>query len=101
MRQDRLETTVAAALGGAAGGRALDDEHLAVLGVAVGAVGELAGQQGAVQQALADDQVARLAGGLAGPGGGDALLDDAAAVGGVLFEVLREAFGDGGLDDGP
>ena len=43
-RQDRLEPRVAAALGRAAGGVALDDEELALLGVGRLAVGELAGQ---------------------------------------------------------
>ena len=51
-----------------------------------------------VERALADDEVARLAGRLAGAGRGQALLDDPPAVGRVLVEVLAEAVGDGGLD---
>ena len=43
-RQDRLEAPVAALLGRAAGRVALDDEDLAALGVALLAVGQLAGQ---------------------------------------------------------
>ena len=56
------------------------------------------GQRHPVERALADDEVARLAGRLARAGGGQALLDDPPAVGRVLVEVLAEAVGDGGLD---
>ena len=56
------------------------------------------GQGQAVERALADDQVARLARRLAGAGRGEALLDDPAAVGRVLVEVLAEAVRDRGLD---
>src|SRR3990172_3936114 len=97
-REDRLEAAVAAALGRAAGRDALDDEHLAVLRVAVRAVGQLAGEHRAVEESLADDEVARFARRLARPRRGDALLDDAAAVGRVLLQVLGEAFADRGLD---
>ena len=97
-RQDRLEAPVAALLGRAAGGVALDDEQLAARRIALLAVGELAGQGQAVERALADDEVAGLAGGLAGARGRQALLDDPAAVAGVLLEVLREAVRDRGLD---
>ncbi len=97
-RQDRLEAPVAALLGRAAGRVALDDVQLAPRRVALLAVGELAGQRHPLERALADDEVARLAGGLAGARGGQALLDDPAAVAGVLVEVLAEALGDGGLD---
>ena len=91
--QDRLETPVAALLGGAAGRGPLDDVDLTVLRLAVGAIGQLAGEVGAVQQPLAHHQVARLAGGLASARRGDALLDDAAALGGVLFQVGAELLG--------
>ena len=81
-RQDRLEAPVAALLGRAAGRVALDDVELAAGRVALLAVGELAGQRQPVERALADDEVAGLAGRLAGAGGGQALLDDPAAVAG-------------------
>ena len=96
--QDRLEAAVAALLGGAARRVALDDVQLAPLRVALLAVGELAGQRGALEGALADDQVAGLARRLAGACGGQRLLDDPAAVARVLVEVLAEALGDRGLD---
>ena len=97
-RQDRLEAPVAALLGRATGGVALDDEDLAALGVALLAVGQLARQGEPVEGALAQDQVAGLAGGLAGAGRGQALLDDPPAVAGILLEVLDQAVGEDRLD---
>ena len=97
-RQDGLEAPVAALLGRAAGRVALDEEQLAVARVLLGAVGQLAGQGQALERALADDQLARLAGGLAGAGGGQALLDDAPPVGRVFRQELVEAGVDHGLD---
>ena len=70
-REDRLEAAVAALLGGAAGGVALDDVELGQRGIAFGAVGELAGQAAAGEGALADG-LAGLARGLAGAGGVEA-----------------------------
>ena len=96
--QDGLEAPVATLLGRAAGRVALDDVELAALRVALLAVGQLAGQRCTLQGALADDQVAGLAGGLAGARGGQRLLDDAPAVARVLVQVLAEALGDGRLD---
>ena len=60
-RQDRLVAAVAALLGGAAGGIALDDEELGERRVALLAVGELAGQRAGVERALAPRQLLRLA----------------------------------------
>src|SRR5207237_2548751 len=85
-REDRLKAAVAAFLGAAAGGRPLDEVELADFRVALGAVGELAGEDAVVHEALLDDEVAGLAGGVAGALGRQALLDDAPSVGGVLFE---------------
>ena len=75
-REDGLELAVAALLGGAAGGLTLDQVELAAVGLALGAVGQLAGQAAAVERALAAGQVAGLAGGFAGAGGVDGLVDD-------------------------
>ena len=97
-RQDRLEAAIAALLGGAAGRVALDEVELAAGRVPLLAVGELAREGHPVERALADDEVARLAGRLARAGRGQALLDDPPTVGRVLVEVLAEAVGDGGLD---
>src|SRR5207249_7601011 len=98
-REDRLEAAVAAFLGAAAGGRALDEIELADLRVALGAIGELAGQDAVVHEALLDDEVAGLTGGVAGTLGRQALLDDPPGVGRVLLEPSRELFAQGGLDD--
>src|SRR3546814_12657131 len=75
-RQHVLVLAVAALLGRAAGRVALDDEQLAERRVLFLAVGELAGQAGDIQRALAAGQVAGLARGLAGAGGVHALAGD-------------------------
>ena len=72
--------------------------QLALGRVSLLAVGQLARQRHALQGALADDQVAGLAGGLARTRGDERLLDDATAVGRVLVEVLADALGHGRLD---
>ena len=64
-RQDRLEAAIAALLGRAAGRLAFDDVDLGLRGIALLAVGQLAGQRAAVERALAAHQVAGLAGRLA------------------------------------
>ena len=74
-RQHRLEFAVAALLGAAAGRVALDDEQFGFGRVLLLAVGELAGQRGNAERALAG-QFARLAGGFARGGGLDHLADD-------------------------
>ena len=89
-RQDRLGAPIAAALRAAAGRRALDDEELALLRVALRAVRELAGKERAVERALALHQIARLARGLARAERGEALVHDATRVWRVLLEVLTE-----------
>ena len=60
-RQDRLEAPVAPLLRRAAGRLTFDDVDLAQRGIALLAVGELAGQRAVVERALAAHQVARLA----------------------------------------
>ena len=59
---------VAALLGRAAGGVALDDVEFGVGGIAVGAIGQFAGQAAAGERAFAHG-LAGLAGGFAGAGG--------------------------------
>ena len=70
-RQDRLDASVAALLGRAAGRVALDDEQFAARGVAFLAIGELARQRAGIERALAPHQVLGLARRLAGSGGLD------------------------------
>src|SRR2546425_10211976 len=62
-------------------------------------MGELAGQDAVVHEALLDDEVAGLAGGVAGTLSREALLDDPPGVGRVLLEPGRELLAQGGLDD--
>ena len=95
-----LELAVAALLGGAAGRVAFDDEHFGVGGIAVLALGELAGQRIDVERALPPRQLAGLASGLARRGGFDHLGDDDLALFRVLFEPGGELIADHVLDDG-
>ena len=91
-RQDGLVLAVAALLGGAAGRVALDDEEFGLGGIALLAIGELAGQGGDVERALAARQFARLAGGFARRGRLDDLADDGLArFAGMLLEPCRAA----------
>ncbi len=75
-RQDRLGAPVAPLLGGTAGRIALDQEQLGQRRVLLLAIGELAGQAGDIERALAAGHLARLARGFPRPGGIDDLRDD-------------------------
>src|SRR5579872_2241977 len=88
-RQHRLEFAIAALLGAAAGGIALDDEQFGFGGIALLAVGQLAGERCDIERALAPRQLARLAGGLAGGGGFHDLADDDLGFRGMLLEPGR------------
>ena len=98
-RQDGLKAAVAALFGGAAGGFALDQEQLAAVGIALGAVGKFAGKSAAIERAFAARQVAGFAGGFAGAGGVDRLVDDLAGDGRVLLEECAQPLVDEGLHD--
>src|SRR5690606_40782755 len=91
---------VAALLGRAAGRVALDDEQLAQRRVLLLAVGELAGQAGDVERALAPGQVAGLARGLARTRGVDDLAGDGPGFVRVLLQELLQARAEGVLDHG-
>ena len=93
-RQDRLELAVAALLGAAAGGVALDDVDLAQRRVLLLAVGQLAGQAHAVEHALAARHLARLARGFAGAGAVDDLAADDLGVVRVLQQPVVEQLAD-------
>jgi hypothetical protein len=67
-------------------------------GIALLAVGELAGQGIHVERALAPGQLARLAGRFAGGGGLDHLADDRLGFRRMLLEPGGEAVVDGALD---
>ena len=75
-RKDRLEAAVAALLGAATCGVALDDEQLVQRGVPAGAAGQLAHQRRCVQLVLLAGHLLGLAHGLAHLGGLGGLLDD-------------------------
>ncbi len=98
-REDRLEAPVAALLGRAAGGLALDDVQLALRRVALLTVGQLAGQAAVVERALPAHQIARLARRFTRPRGVDRLVDHPLRDGGVLFEIRAEPIVEDGFDD--
>ena len=84
-RQDRLRLAVAALLGGTARGITLDQEEFAIGGIAILAIGQLAGQRSDAHRALAA-HFAGTACGLARGGGVDDLLDDRLGVVGVFLQ---------------
>ncbi len=96
--EDGLVTAVPALLGRAAGGVALDDVKLGVGGVAVGAIGQFAGEAAAGKGAFADG-VAGLASGLAGAGGHEALVNDLARHGRVGVKKGHQPLINDGGDD--
>src|ERR1700675_4469234 len=70
-RQDSLKAAVASLFSGAACGFSLNQKKLAAVGIALGAVRQLAGKSSAIERALAARQGAGFAGGLARAGGVD------------------------------
>ena len=98
-RQDGLVTAVAAALGRAAGGFALDEEDFAARGIAFLAIGELSGQAAGIERGFAASKLASFAGGFAGARGVNALADNFSRDGGMLVEIFAEALVDQLLDE--
>ncbi len=96
-RQDGLEFAVAALLGAAACAVALDDEQFGFRRIAFLAIGELAGQRGDAERALAR-HFARFARRLAGGGGLDHLADDDLGFARMLLEPGLEHVVDDALD---
>ncbi len=97
--EDRLEDTIPSLLGRAAGRVSLDEKELAVLGVALLALRELAGKAGAVECSLAPGEVPGLASGLAGAGSLEAFRHDAFGVGRPFLEKGGELLVHEDLDD--
>ena len=97
--QDGLEAPVAGLLGRTAGRVALHQVELARGWVADGAVGQLAGQRGVLQHALAPGEVAGLARRLRAWAAWTVLRDDLLGVGGVLLEELGELLVDDALHE--
>ena len=98
-RQDGLKVAVAAHLGGTAGRLALHDVEFRLGRVALGAVGQLAGQRGAVHGVLADDQFPRPLGRLPRFLRGEALVHHPLALGGVVFQIAGQPLAHHRLDD--
>src|SRR4029078_3453186 len=87
--QQRLRARIAGVEGRAAGGLALDDDQLALLGIPATAVLQLVGHAGAGEGRLAPDRIAGVLGGDACLRGGLRLLDETVGLGGSLLEPLR------------
>ena len=88
--QDRLVLGIAGPDGRTAGRVALDDEQLRLADVLGPAVGQLAGQAGALQGRLAPGGIPGLAGRHAGPGRGHRLGHDLAGLARVLLQPFGE-----------
>src|SRR5205823_10694295 len=84
-RQDRLKAAIAPLLGRPAGRFAFDDVELAARGIALLAVGELAGQRAAVEGPFAAHEIARLPRRFTGAGGIDRLAQNPARPRRILF----------------
>jgi len=97
-RQHRLIQTVACLFRRAPRRVTLDDKKLALFRIALLTIGELAGQAGDVERALAPCQIARLAGGFARRRRLDHLADDGPRLGRMLLEPLPETVADDALD---
>src|SRR5438309_7582553 len=89
-RQDRLVAPLTRALRRPTRRISLDDEDLALRRISLAAVGQLAGQRGRLQEALANHQIARPCGRLARARRGERLFDDAPSVAGILLQILHE-----------
>src|SRR5204863_4466070 len=94
-RQDRLELAIAALFRRASRGVAFDQVQLAERRIALLAIGELAGQTHAVEDAFTSRELARLACGFSRPRG----LDDLAADDAGIRRVLEQKFGKLATDD--
>ena len=99
-RQDGLRFRVSPLNGGAACRITLDDEQLALFGVAGLAVLELVGHAGRLENRLAPGVLAGFLRRDAGAGGFDGLLDDVLGLGRVGVEPVAELVGHHALHEG-
>src|SRR5690606_13935981 len=97
-KEDGLEAALAALLGRAARRLTLDDVELAELGVALLAVGELAGEVGELEGTLALDHLAGLARRLSRARRHHRLGHQRLGILGVALAVDGELLSDGGVD---
>src|ERR1051326_7127648 len=97
-RQERLEAPIASLFGRTAGAVALDDVQLAQRGVALGAIGQFAGQPATRHRALAH-RFAGLPGRFARAGRGQNFVNDAASGGRILFQKTQQPVIDDRVND--
>ena len=96
--KNRLKFPVTPLFGGTTGRIALDDEQFGVGRIAVGTVGEFAGQPATRKRAFAH-RLAGFAGSLARTGGQQSLLDDLLGRAGIRVEVRHQTVIDNGRHD--
>ena len=97
--QDRLEASVAALLCGAACGVALDEVDLALGRIALGAVGEFAGERRRFEHALAARQIASVTRRVARLFGVYGLGDDLARLARIFLKIRLQLFTERLCDD--
>ena len=88
-REDRLESTITALLGGAAGALALNQVHFATFRLTFGTVRQLARQPPAVERALAAGEISSLASSFTSASSFNRFVDDLPGNGWVLIEERR------------
>ena len=98
-RQNRLKSSVAPLLGRAPCGIAFHDVKLGQIGIAFGAIGELARQTAAGQRGLAH-RFSGFSGGLAGPGGHQTFVDDFFGNRGIFFAITADSLVSDRLNQG-
>ena len=90
-RQNRLESPVASLLRRPACGLALDQEQLAAVRIALGAIRQLARQSSGIQRTLTPRQIASLAGGFTSSRRVNRFVDDLLRDRGILLEERSQA----------
>ena len=98
-RQDGLEAAIAALLGGATGGFALDQKQFAAFRLAFGTIGQLAGKAAAIERALAAGEIAGLACSFARARGFNGFVDDLSSDRRILLEIRAQTLVDECLHD--
>ena len=99
-REDGLRPRVACLHGRTASGVTLDDEQLALVGIAAGAVLQLVGHARALERGLPSGGLTRLASRHAGARRIDRLVHDLAGLGRVLLEPIGQLLVGGSFDQG-
>ena len=93
-RKNRLDSSVSAALGGAACGVTLDDEDFGFAAVARLAVSQLAGQLRGFERRLSADALSRLSSRFTRSGGSEGLFKNCLGDGGIFLQIDHQLVAD-------